>query len=134
MTLSLTSFFHNFGIKTVAKNDKMKRAYVLSDEQLAAITAAGVQPATRRPTPTIELTVLFDKKRSTVQSGFYNAVRSEDADRIPEPRMGKELISSWLQPGDEVLIGNIGPRLFALKMSDVPASAAAIALELHKHS
>lgn len=131
MTQFLHSFFDNYGIKTVTATDKVKRAYVLSDEQCVAIHAAGLRPATVRPTPVIQLTVLFDKNRNSVSRGYY---RSDEADRTPEPRMGKELITNWLSEGDELLVGNVGAELFVLKMTDIPADAGAVALELTKHA
>ncbi len=48
--------------------------------------------------------------------------------------MGKELITNWLSEGDELLVGNVGAELFVLKMTDIPADAGAVALELTKHA
>jgi 5-methylcytosine-specific restriction endonuclease McrA len=40
--------------------------------------------------------------------------------------MGRELIRAWLNIGDEVLIGNIGNQLYALKLAQVPVHEAVV--------
>ena len=127
-----TSVFDNFGIKTVTKTDKGKGAYVPTAAQRAAIAAAGIKPAVVRPAPGFPVTVLFDGKVSSVESSYYHAERSDEAERSPEPRMGHEIISSWLNVGDTLLIGNIGPQLFAAKVDAVSAPADKVADELAK--
>jgi predicted HNH restriction endonuclease len=44
--------------------------------------------------------------------------------------MGQGFISSWLQAGDLVLIGNVGSQLFAAKLSSAPKSEGVAASEL----
>lgn len=120
MAANWKDLFDNFGVKTVSPNDKTKKAYVPTKDQRVAIAAAGILPATTRPGPTFDVTVLFDPHVATVESSYYGAARSVAANRTPEPRMGHGIISSWLKAGDEVLIGNIGAQLFALKLASAP--------------
>lgn len=117
MTTNWESIFDNFGIKTVSKTDKSHHAYVPNAAQRRAILAAGICPAKSRPAPPLNITVLLDDARTTVVSGYYHAIRSTDAKRQPEPRMGQAFITAWLETGDKVLIGNIGTQLFTLKVS-----------------
>lgn len=125
-----TDIFDNHGIKVVTETDKNKAAYVLNEDQLQAVLAAELRPSDERPTPPITMTVLFDPHRSVVTSGFYYSRRSKTAHRSPEPRMGKEFISSWLEVGDEVLIGNIGHQLFSFKITKVIRPNEAVKLKI----
>lgn len=109
--------FDNFGLKKVTKTDRKKKAYVLNQAQLGAIEAAGIEPSDVRPAAPFTLPILLDPDRQNVTASFYYSERSEEADREPEPRLGREFISSWAQTGDVVVIGNIGSRLFAAKTS-----------------
>jgi hypothetical protein len=113
-------FFDNWGLKTVTPTDKSKRAYVPNGRQREAFNAAGFQPA---PGGTEEqlltLNVLMDPRVDVVTANYYLSIRAEDAQRQPEPRMGRHLISEWLHEGDRLLIGNIGTRLYALKAGTV---------------
>lgn len=108
--------FDRCGVKRVTKTDKSKGAYVPTKEQRAAIQAAGIRPAPVRPAPGFDVMVLADDRVMSVEVSYYHSERSDEADRSPEPRMGHEFVSSWLQVGDNVLIGNIGPQLFAMKL------------------
>ncbi|HQR03624.1 MAG: HNH endonuclease [Proteobacteria bacterium] len=107
--------FDNFGIKQVTKTDKEKSAYVPNAQQRKAITAAGIKPASVRPGPEFSLTILFEPTGKTIRSSYYHSERKPSG-RTPEPRMGHEIISSWLDKGDRVLIGNIGKQVFAIKL------------------
>ena len=111
--------FDNHGIKTVTKTDKNKSAYVTNAKQNAAIRAAGIKPSTKRPAKQFEISVLGESATS-VQASYYNSERSDEANRAPEPRIGRDFISHWLKTGDQVLIGNIGTKLFALKLTLPP--------------
>ncbi|GJG98730.1 HNH endonuclease signature motif containing protein [Cupriavidus pauculus] len=117
-----SKLFDNYGLKAVTKTDKDKAAYVPNAEQRTAIEAAGISPAATRPGPPFPIVVLFDHKVTSVTASYYYAVRATDPTRKPEPRMGQEIISSWLNIGDVVVIGNIGPQMFACKVSAAPAS------------
>ena len=109
--------FDNFGIKKVTKTDKSKSAYLPNKQQCKAIAAAGIVPAAVRPGPKFPIAVLFDPIRTTVRSSYYHSERN-DPSRAEEPRMGHEIISSWLDIGDRILIGNIGKQVFAAKLAD----------------
>jgi len=118
MTIAWNSLFDGFGTKIVTKTDKSKGAYVPNAAQLAAIAAAGILPSPRRPADEFRITVLNDKIQS-IRASFYHSLRVTDPTRSPEPRMGHEFISStWLEVGDQVVIGNIGSELFALKVKN----------------
>jgi len=115
--------FDNFGVKTVSQTDKSRGAYVLNDDQHRAVLAAGRQPATVRPAPGFQVEVLFERAPRMVEASFYLSIRSRKAKRPPEPRMGHEIISQWMQPGDEIVIGNIGTRLCAAKLKAASRAA-----------
>lgn len=102
----------NYGFKTVSETDKKKTAYLPSSEQRAALAAAGIEPEAGLP---FKVSILLDPDVSHVSASYYFSARSEEARRRPEPRMGREFISSWAEEGDVLVIGNIGKRLFAAK-------------------
>lgn len=108
--------FDNYGIKTVTKTDKAKKAYVTNAEQNGAIRAAGINPSDVRPATTFPITLVGETVQS-VQASYYDSERGETAERTPESRIGRDFISHWLEVGDRVLIGNIGPQLLALKLT-----------------
>ncbi|MDR3413125.1 MAG: HNH endonuclease [Formivibrio sp.] len=105
--------FDHYGIKKVTKTDKSKSAYVPNNAQKMAINAADIQP---KHGNSFNVTILGDAARK-IEASYYHAERSDTADRPPEPRMGREFISHWLEIGDEILIGNIGKQLFAIKLT-----------------
>jgi 5-methylcytosine-specific restriction endonuclease McrA len=117
MAVDWNTLFDNWGIKTVTRTDKTKCAYVPNDGQRKAIEAAGFSPAadSSEPGKIINLTVWADPGVDSVAASYYLAKRSEQANRNPEPRMGRQLISEWLQPGDNLVIGNIGSSVYVLK-------------------
>lgn len=110
------SFFDNWGIKTVGRNDVAKEAYVPNAGQRQAIESAGFLPAPDKDSSQlITMNVLLEPGQDSVMASYYLALRSGQARRRPEARMGRQLIRDWLQPGDSLLVGNIGPRVYALK-------------------
>lgn len=111
--------FDNWGIKRVGPTDKSRRAYVVTAEQYVAITDAGVLPSEERPGTPFNVATPLDAFSRTVVASFYHAERSDEADRDPEARMGRKIISAWLQKDEEVLIGNIGQTLYAIKLESV---------------
>jgi hypothetical protein len=115
MAINWALLFENFGIKEVTNTDKAKGAYVPTAQQVYAIRAAGVKPSDKRPADDFRITVLNDPARTSVNASFYHSLRQTDPSRVPEPRMGHAFISSWLQVGDIVVIGNIGDEVFAAK-------------------
>lgn len=121
MFMSWMKLFDNFGVKSVTKTDKAKAAYVLSKEQLLAITSAGIKPETILEVPVIGDTPL------SVTASFYNSIR--DGVRPPEARLGRETISEWLEVGDQFLVANIGTQLYFAKVTG-EESAEAIAVQV----
>ncbi|WP_306427064.1 MULTISPECIES: HNH endonuclease [Burkholderia] len=124
------SIFDAYGTKTVTATDKKKNAYVPNKDQRSVIESSGIEPAKGRPAPEFVILVLFDTNVKSIKSSYYYAERSSKADRAPEARMGHEIISSWLNQGDEVVIGNVGTQLFAIKTKAAPKSVTAITAEV----
>jgi len=58
--------FDRYAIKAVSDNDKIKRAYVPSQEQTEALDAAGLTPADGGPAPQFPVRVLGDPARNRV--------------------------------------------------------------------
>lgn len=129
MAVDWRDVFDNFGVKTVSNNDRQKGAYVPNRAQRKAIEAAGVQP---QQGAEFAITVLGDPTIRSVKASYYYSQRSAAANRPPEPRMGHELISSYLNPGDDVLIGNVGTEVFAVKLAAAPATTEAVVAEAAK--
>jgi hypothetical protein len=130
MAMDWGSIFDTYGTKTVTATDKQKNAYVPNNAQRAAIESSGIKPAKGRPAPEFDVLVLFDTTVKSIKSSYYHAKRSPVADRSPEPRMGHEIVSSWLNEGDEVVIGSVGAQLFAIKTKAAPKSVTAITDEV----
>ena len=116
MSTAWNEIFDKHGLKTVTDTDKNKAAYVLNKAQLAAVHAAGIKPSDERPAKPFEITLFLEKDKA-VEATFYHSIRS-GAGRDPEPRIGREFISSWLEKGDMVVIGNIGEQLYAAKVEE----------------
>lgn len=116
VTVDWGQIFDHWGVKRVGPTDKSKQAYVLSAEQHEAVIAAGTLPSQERPATPFTVVTPLDHSRQNVTSSFYYSQRSAEADRDPEPRMGRELIRLWLQLDEEVLIGSIGQTLYAIRL------------------
>ncbi len=134
MTIVWKNVFDHYGEKRVSKTDKKKAAYVPNREQRAAIESANIQPAATRPGPTFDIIVLCDARVKTVKASYYYAERSALANRTAEPRMGHEFISSWLQEGDRVVIGNVASQLFAIKLGSAPSTDEAVIGEVARRA
>lgn len=130
MSIDWKDLFDNFGVKKVSNTDKNRAAYVLNAEQLGAVTAAKIKPSKKRPASPFEVKVLFDSGTDSVDASYYHSKRSKEADRVPEPRLGREIISSWMEVGDEVIIGNIGRQLYASKLSAAATAGPDAAFEI----
>jgi hypothetical protein len=115
MNTNWDKIFDNFGIKQVSRTDKKKNAYVPNKNQRTSIESAGVVPSTIRPAPEFNIVVLHDASFKSVKASYYYSERSLAANRSPEPRMGHEFISRWLNVDDKIVIGNIGSEIFAFK-------------------
>lgn len=129
MTVAWGSVFDAYGVKRVTRTDKSKGAYVPNKEQCAAIEAAGITP---KQGVVFDVTVLFDRGAKSVKSSYYYSERSAEAHRTPEPRMGHGIISSWLNAGDDVVIGNVGSQVFAAKLQVAPANDDEAIVEMAK--
>jgi 5-methylcytosine-specific restriction endonuclease McrA len=134
MTIDWGKVFDKFGVKRVTSTDKNKSAYVPNVGQRAAIEAAGVIPATVRPAPEFDVTVLSDINFKSVKASYYYSERLSDPSRSPEPRMGHEIVSTWLNIGDEVVIGNIGTQVFAVKVLSSLITEVDVAKEVVKRA
>ncbi|MGO7274696.1 ATP-binding protein [Rhizobium ruizarguesonis] len=118
------SVFDSFGLKTVTQTDKDKKAYLPNEEQRAALAAAGFQPGTADDQSFIEIEVLGEE-RQPLQTSYYKSLR-QGSGRDPEPRMGRGLIG-WAKAGDEIVIGNIGKRVFVARTARItPKDALAV--------
>ncbi|WAC49803.1 HNH endonuclease signature motif containing protein [Asticcacaulis sp. SL142] len=131
MNIKWDDVFDNCAVKTVSPTDKSKGAYLPNLGQKAAIHAAGLSPSAARPREEFSITVLLDEARDAVKASYYYSERT-GAGRTPEPRMGHEIISAWLNVGDEVVIGNIGSQLFAVKALSKAATNAEFVKALAK--
>lgn len=109
------AIFDSYGIKTVTGTDKKKTAYVLIKRQLEVFRCAGITDlrSGKDDAVILNLHTPFEAV-SELDASLYKALRDETK-RTPEPRIGRTFIREWLQPGDDVLIGNIGPELFAIR-------------------
>lgn len=134
MAAAWNAIFDNFGVKRVTKTDKGKSAYVPTLEQRVAIEAAGIKPGTTRPAPAFDVVVLFDPQVNSVKASYYHSERSDEAMRPPESRMGHGIISTWLNQGDEVVIGNIGSQVFAIKLTADNVSEESVTQEIVKRA
>jgi len=121
MTDGWGSVFDNFGLKTVSRTDKDKHAYLPSEEQRAAIAAAGHTPGEAAAEKLIEIEVLGEE-RSPLSISYYASVRVGSG-RPPELRVGRDLIA-WANEGDELVIGNVGKRLFVAKANETTPEIA----------
>lgn len=102
--------------KIVSKTDKSKSAYVLTKQQVELLNDLDTQPGTGE----LSIPVLFDATKENVRASYYHAKRSEEAERQPEPRMGKEFIASWLSIGDEVAFAALNGLLVVFKSTSAP--------------
>lgn len=107
----LERIFQYHGVKDVTPTDKNRSAYVLGADQVETLEAAGILP---QQYVTFEVRVLLDGIRS-VDASYYHSERVGSG-RPPEPRMGGEFISGWLDVGDRLFLGAIGTSLFACKL------------------
>ncbi|WP_418132665.1 ATP-binding protein [Variovorax sp. 375MFSha3.1] len=121
-----SSVFDKYGFKRVTRTDKDKQAYLPNEAQRDAMAAAGYFPGAATSEKLVSLEVLGEA-RPPLASSYYNSVR-EGSNRPVETRMGREIIS-WADEGDELVIGNIGERLFVVKANIVSPQVAQQSLE-----
>lgn len=120
-----STIFDNFGVKRVSATDKGKSAYVLNEDQRAALSAAGRDPKDRA---TFAIEILFDPAVKTLPSSYYASLR-KGAGRTPEARIGRGLIN-WAREGDRIVVGNRGDRVMAAKVDAAPREASELGQQL----
>jgi len=111
-----TRIFDKYGIKIVSKTDKSKGAYILNQQQVSVLKAAGVKPSPSMPYDSFMIHVLCEPGISIVNATYYHSVR-KDSGRPGEPRMGREIISDWLNVGDKFLLATVGSKVYAMKLN-----------------
>lgn len=104
--------FDDYSTKVVSKTDKEKGAYVVNSAQKAVMLAAGVSP-TGGPSDRILHIGVLGSANGQLSVSYYNSLR-EGAGRVPETRMGREIVG-WVEVGDILTIGRIGNQLFFTK-------------------
>jgi HNH endonuclease len=112
MTNDWLKLFDVCSTKVVSKTDKDKGAYVVNTQQKAVILSAGVSP-TEGPSDRILQFGILGSENGSLSVSYYNSLR-EGAGRIPETRMGREIVA-WVEVGDLLTIGRIGNQLFLSK-------------------
>lgn len=115
--MSILNIFDNAASKVVTATDMSRLAYVLAKGQVVALRAAGLMPAHDNP---FCINILFDADRIGAEASYYESARGSDANRSPEPRMGREVVSQWMNQGDSIVVANIGVVLFAFKQKAIP--------------
>lgn len=125
MKIDWSTIFDNFGVKTVAANDKAKAAYVPNEQQKEALAAAGRSPAARA---VFQIDILFDPDVASVPASYYDSVRAGSG-REPEARMGRGIVR-WAAVGDQIVIGNKGQRVMAAKVRAAQIPAGDLGREL----
>ncbi|MDH0123866.1 ATP-binding protein [Brucella intermedia GD04153] len=120
------SVFENFGLKAVSRTDKEKQAYLPNEEQRAAMAAAGYSPSPGPSTELIEVEVLGEA-HAPLATSYYKSLRLGSG-REPETRMGRGLIT-WAEEGDQLVIGNIGNRVYVAKANKCTPEMAKSSIE-----
>jgi len=122
MSQDWLKIFDDHASKVVSKTDKRKGAYVLNEGQKAVMLGADVAP-TEGPSDRILPIRVLGTSGGDLSVSYYNSMR-EGANRTPEARMGREIVS-WIQIGDVLTIGRIGKDLFLAKeKGDAPEPAS----------
>lgn len=122
MAIDWSQIFDNHGVKRVSATDIGKSAYVPNEAQRVAIAAAGIKPSAGGSNVTVDVATMFDPKVPVLKATYYPSLRVGSG-RGPEMRMGQGLIS-WVSPGDTLVLGNIGRKLFAVKAGKARLPAA----------
>lgn len=135
MAFDWSSIFDNYGIKPVRPTDKGKGAYVLNQDQKAAMSAAGYEPAEggdpyAPENSLLPVSVLFDPSVESMRVSYYDSIRA-GANRTPETRMGRGVVQ-WMDVGDNLVIGNVGRRIYIAKADEAPPPVEDMGRELAK--
>lgn len=118
--LALDRIFIARARKRVSKTDKRKEAYVLSRAQVEVLRRARLELSEEDPKPVTRVWLVGEATES-VEASYYLSLRQRSG-RKPEPRMGREFISSWLKAGDELTLATDGQSLFAYRGLSYDAS------------
>lgn len=106
---SWAALLRHAGIKKVSRNDKAKGAFVPNLSQKFALAKAGAVAKDRKD---ISLTVLGEAEQ-TVTASYYLSLRNGRN----EERLGKEVISTFSEKGDVILIGELRGDLYIANLS-----------------
>lgn len=112
---TLKSLFDVYGIKTVSKNDKAKQAYCVNKAQKRVLEKAGKEPSLSGEKLYFEVEKIGGES-GRIDTSYYYSMRGLEADRTPEPRMGKEFIREWLKVGDRLFLATDGTNIYACKL------------------
>lgn len=123
MANNWSEIFDNYGLKRVTATDRSKSAYLPTKEQQAVLEAAGHLPGNAEDQNFINLEVLGEEHPPLATS--YYGSRREGSGREPEIRMGRGIVA-WSDEGDELVIGNIGQRVYVAKASKVAPNQIAV--------
>lgn len=113
----LESFFEalcgdHWSFKTVSHNDKDKGGLYVTKAMQKVMSSAGIEPVLERDARDIRFE-LVDSVRDSGVLSYYESQRNNR----PEPRMGRDIVSSWLSKGDKFYIGWTGEKLIAAKLT-----------------
>lgn len=115
---SVLQQFVNSAVKTVTNNDRTKSYIGCNQDLVAVFHDARIVLSEEKPRTEVDVAVLYDDELSSVRISYYLSLR--DGQRPPEPRMGLEIISGWLTPGDEFVVATDGEGLFAFRTAAIP--------------
>lgn len=115
----LRKTFVRIGVKTVTANDVNKGAYVVSRDQKAVLESAGKHPGIVPNVKIVSLHVL--NSTDVLEASYYDSIR-EGSGRVPETRMGRELLN-WARAGDRLLMATDGTNVFVCKVTDTDYQA-----------
>ena len=120
-------YFDCFGSKRISKTDKKKSAIVVTKSLRRVLDCAGWTPDPSGDTDTnteFSLIVVAKDIASSARSSYYNSIRKPSKNvRTPETRLGRDLISKWLNVGDVLTLASVGDSVFALLEMDDQTAA-----------
>lgn len=117
--------FGQVAVKRLTANQKRKTSFEVDQQMRKIFETAGVKFAAFGPKedrPTIAVRAIEPHDERFVTASYYAAQRAGTG-RTPEPRLGQELVSGWLEVGDRMVIATDGSTLFASRSADRALSA-----------
>jgi len=109
----LNRVFDGIGIKTVTATDVSKDAYVVSRDQKAVLEKARKHPGIFPDVEILYLHVL--NSGEVLTTSYYDSIRGGSG-RVPETRMGRDLVS-WVRAGDRLVMATDGVNVFVCKLT-----------------